>query len=347
MVDLTADTEASVELPEELSLSSNQLSIERIISKVFTHYHCDVIITDRLRSLFTSKLWRMGKAFQSLGGTGRARQLKKWKDTAWMIELQENEVIQCSNARKRKPDNVLSQSARKKCMKLESELKESNKKLKEITNQMKLLENSSKKLSSALINSGNSTARVRSKKRWSQCSPQYQRRKRKQIAQNVQTALSFVSDEDFQHTRVELRNNETGEVVVVNSDGQAVVPKPNRSTPNHDLVKQTLYVKERYNLSNAAYHELSMVNSTLPRSCALMKAAKELDIKSIIRPTPGKITGVQQSLTERLVKCVRWLMKTNSSFTQTSCIRVKLTGDGTAITCCGNSIHYSGRWSKS
>lgn len=200
MIDLSTDTEASVELPEELSLSSNQLSVERIISKVFTHYHCDIVITDRLRSLFTSKLWRMGKALQSLGGTGRARQLKKWKDTAWIVELQENEVIQRSSARKRKPDNVLIQSSKRKCVKLENDLKESNKKLREITNQKKLLENSSKKLSSALKNSGESTIRTRSKKRWSQCSSQYQRRKRKQIAQDV---LSFVS-EDFQHTRVEL-----------------------------------------------------------------------------------------------------------------------------------------------
>ena len=61
-VDLSSDREASVDLQLELCLSSDRLAIERVIAKVFAKYQCDVIVTDRLRSLFTSKLYRMGKA---------------------------------------------------------------------------------------------------------------------------------------------------------------------------------------------------------------------------------------------------------------------------------------------
>lgn len=121
MFDLSDDSEASVDLPTDLS--SNQLLVERVITKVFTQYHCDVVITDRLRSLFTSKLWRMGKALQALGGTGRARQIQKWKDTKWPIELHDKEIIPSN--RKRKPDNVLIQSSKPKYAKVESDLKES------------------------------------------------------------------------------------------------------------------------------------------------------------------------------------------------------------------------------
>jgi len=47
--------------------------IERVIVKLFNHYHCDVQVTDRLRALFASfKLARVGKAIQSVGGTGHA-----------------------------------------------------------------------------------------------------------------------------------------------------------------------------------------------------------------------------------------------------------------------------------
>ena len=40
-IDLSDDNEASVDLPAELSLSSDQLAIERFIVKVFVRYRCD------------------------------------------------------------------------------------------------------------------------------------------------------------------------------------------------------------------------------------------------------------------------------------------------------------------
>ena len=52
------------------TLTHNQLLIERVICKTFTHHHCDVAITDHLRSLFTNKLSRMGRTMHKLGGRG-------------------------------------------------------------------------------------------------------------------------------------------------------------------------------------------------------------------------------------------------------------------------------------
>ena len=213
MFDLSNDSEATlVDLPTDSS--SNQLLVERVIAKVFTRCHCDVVITDRLRSLFTSKLWRMGKALQALGGTGRARQLQKWKDTKWSIELHDKEIIHLN--RKRKSDNVLVHSSKLKYAKVESELKESKKKLKDMTNEVQILNRSNKKLSQALKANGvpnaSTPVRGRGKKQWTQYSSQYQRKKRKQIAQDVRSALSFIADGDFQHSKVELENIESGEV---------------------------------------------------------------------------------------------------------------------------------------
>ena len=73
-VDLSGDSEAVVNLTGMIPLSPNQLAVQRVIGKVFTH---DVIITDRLRSLFTVKLWRMGVALKSNGGRGRANLIGK------------------------------------------------------------------------------------------------------------------------------------------------------------------------------------------------------------------------------------------------------------------------------
>ena len=54
----------SIEAPG-VALSHNQLLVESVIFKTFSQYKCDVVITYRLRSLFTNKLIRMGRALQS------------------------------------------------------------------------------------------------------------------------------------------------------------------------------------------------------------------------------------------------------------------------------------------
>lgn len=108
---MICDSEASVDLSVELLLSSDRLAVERVIAKTFTHYQCDVIVTDLVRTLFTSKLYRMGKLLQSLGGSGHAKVLEKWKETTWTLELRDNEIV-CHSNRKRKPEHAVIQSTR-------------------------------------------------------------------------------------------------------------------------------------------------------------------------------------------------------------------------------------------
>ena len=68
-VDLSDDEEVR-NAAQENSLSCNQLLLERVICKTFTYHRCNVIITDRICSLFANKLLRMGKAMHKLGGRG-------------------------------------------------------------------------------------------------------------------------------------------------------------------------------------------------------------------------------------------------------------------------------------
>lgn len=105
--DLSDDEEAKISNPEH-SLSYNQLCTERVIVKLFTHYKCDVVITDRLRSLFTNKLIRMEKAIQAQGGQRRKKLLENWRESHWLLELKQNEIV--PSIRKRKPDNLVVQS---------------------------------------------------------------------------------------------------------------------------------------------------------------------------------------------------------------------------------------------
>ena len=61
---------------------------------------------------------------------------------------------------------------------------------------------------------------------------------------------------------------------------------------NDTIAKQTLYVKEKFNISNLAYQELSMAHPPLPRWCALNKISNQMDSNSTIWPTSGPMLGV-------------------------------------------------------
>ena len=73
----------------------------------------NVMVTDRLRALFNSKLWRMG-SLQSLGGLGREKLLIKWKSTWWKLELAKDEI----------PNNhVIAAATTKRCSVMQEKLK--------------------------------------------------------------------------------------------------------------------------------------------------------------------------------------------------------------------------------
>ena len=48
----------------------------------------------------------------------------------------------------------------------------------------------------------------------------------KQLATDVKTALSFVEDQNFEPTKVNLRNKETGEIIHIAENGDIKVDEP-------------------------------------------------------------------------------------------------------------------------
>lgn len=322
--DLSDDPEAKFSYDQKLG--DKELCIERVMVKLFSHYHCDVLITDRLRASFKSKLTRMGKAIQAVGGTGRAKLLNNWKETKWLLELKGSEIIPTS--RKRKPDHLYVQSFQQKYAKLEEKIKEANSKLKDISNDLKSVKNSNKKLVAGTVRSG-VTPVPKNHKSWEEYTPQYKRIKKKQFVNDVKAALSFAEDNHFTPTEVSFMNKDTGEMVTVDSDGKTMV-KP-KEVAERSVVQKNLYIKERYKISNETYHELSMANPSLPSSSSIIREAKKLDKKSSVQPTPGRHLGVQQSVEKRLHKVITHLVKIDSSFTENSIVQVKITGDGTRV----------------
>lgn len=80
---------------------------------------------------------------------------------------------------------------------------------------------------------------------------------------------------------------------------------------------------KKYNISNKAYNELSMVNKDILRSFTLSMCAKELDTHSQIKLTPGQAHSVQQSLTMCLKKQIEVLLQKNPAMHDSPHIWVK------------------------
>ena len=107
-----------------------------------------------------------------------------------------------------------------------------------------------------------------------------------------------------------------------------------------DTVNLILYLKDWYNISHGAYHELAKVCKEMPRQHKIKERISELNQLWRIFPTPNNTQGVQQSLKDRLELRIRHLVKSNgdpnSPFLQNKVVHVKLSGDGMKI---GKRLH--------
>lgn len=75
-----------------------------------------------------------------------------------------------------------------------------------------------------------------------------------------------------------------------------------------DLVSMMLYIKDRYNISGQAYHEMASLCREMPRHYRLKEKIAALNSKWNIHPTPEGTVGVQQRIAECLHDCIERLV---------------------------------------
>ena len=68
----------------------------------------------------------------------------------------------------------------------------------------------------------------------------------------------------------------------IHQDGSTTSIKSQFSENKETVIKQTLHVKERFNVSDEAYHELCMVHPSLPCWSTLNKTFKDMNCNSTI-----------------------------------------------------------------
>jgi len=64
--------------------------------------------------------------------------------------------------------------------------------------------------------------------------------------------------------------------------------------------RQNLYLLDRFNVSDEAYHELTMTSNNLPRLYKIKNLLAEFNLDIELSKTPGNSKGVSTSFVSRL-----------------------------------------------
>eukprot|EP00112_Aurelia_sp_Birch-Aquarium-sp1_P020482 Seg5292.1 transcript_id=Seg5292.1/GoldUCD/mRNA.D3Y31 product="hypothetical protein" protein_id=Seg5292.1/GoldUCD/D3Y31 len=104
-----------------------------------------------------------------------------------------------------------------------------------------------------------------------------------------------------------------------------------------DDVHMLLFIKDRFNISNSACHELALTCNQMPKGSSLIQRMADINAKwNIFLTYSGE--GVQQRTGDMLSYVIRNMQKTfpDNPCHLTQKVRVKITGDGTNI---GRRLH--------
>ncbi|CAH3115767.1 unnamed protein product, partial [Pocillopora meandrina] len=97
-----------------------------------------------------------------------------------------------------------------------------------------------------------------------------------------------------------------------------------------DNINMWLYLKDKFIISNEAWHEIAIKANDPPNIYSIKKRINELNSDWNLKPTPGDAEGVQLGFAESLQKHIVKLQK-NGEINDGETIKIKLSGDGTNI----------------
>ena len=103
----------------------------------------------------------------------------------------------------------------------------------------------------------------------------------------------------------------------------------------------TIYLMDSFNVSDKFYHELSMVQPTIPRSHRIKRVRSELNQSLKTKTKPGSLTERLREELEVIVStadapnCILYQIQLNPESNH-EVFRIKLSGDGAKFSRCSN-----------
>ena len=264
----------------------------------------------------------MGKKISRSGSTKRKQILERWKtgeDSIWKLHINATDVnnklveLQQENEQKlasqylhglhlekelevAKKEITRKTSENQELKSLLSTAKQDLTELQECSQQLQESSNQQHRSNKRSPNDGNEATCKQKCKRadFEVLSRKQQWSQRKELSKDINQALSFMENDGIKVSTVKFLHTQTNQTEVL--DIQAGKFTYENAEPGNTIdCEVVLYVKEKFGLSDAAYHELSMICHQLPRTCQLKALVKEINTGLEIKPCPGGF-GVQQSL---------------------------------------------------
>ena len=179
--------------------------------------------------------------------------------------------------------------------------------------------------------------KLRSKRSFGDYSERSKYRIKQELKTECQSALKFIGLHDLIPTKVEYFDplSQSHDCLCLLDDDEmtACIIEPPSCTMDAkklDDVLFLLYLKEKFNIYNRAWQELSFIYKYLPLTYCLKKRIEALNSHWNIKAAPGVSEGVQLSLKESLYEQVERLSK-EGKLDDGQVLKVKVSGDGTRV----------------
>ena len=130
-------------------------------------------------------------------------------------------------------------------------------------------------------------------------SKRHLRRLRQQRREKCSNSLAWLEDEGYKAKELTITNDETGDAETIKLDTEEIF-HGEEGQEELDKLDMAIYIKDKYNISGNAYHEMAQLFKEMPRHYKIKDRIKELNKAWNIKPTPEGTCGVQQSLEKHL-----------------------------------------------
>ena len=154
-------------------------------------------------------------------------------------------------------------------------------------------------------------------------------RKVKTIKTAIEQALFFLQCFGFLLDKIVLRSTEKHEVVNLNYLCPPATGSESEEDEDDlpDSVKETLYLLERFGVSDECYHELAMLHPQLPRLYKIKNARRDITLEIELLPLPAK-NGAYRPLKNCLSLVLSRKLQDQELL---SSVQVKFSGDGASF----------------
>lgn len=305
-------------------------SIQKTIETVSTMYHLSLNSQSQtLQKRFQAKVSKLNMTralANKKGGKSVKLLLNRWESQHFTLTLTHEELHQPTLLMQNANFRTQCNDQQDLITNLRSDLTQALAQLQRRTLRKHNLTVQARRIAKKLLDKSRGYGRKKCKgKSFQEYGPKQKRRLRGQFIDDAQLIFDFLKEYKLIATEFTIFNEVTKSTETLELSPLAVKPPP----LSVEMLQKILAAKERYNVTDAAYKEMSsVIGDTMPRMYQLQKHILDINKNWPIIPTPNNIAGWQLTIKQVLTERATILIKENPSIDH---LDVKLSGDGTQI----------------